>query len=348
MALRAGVPREDRNLIALTLRSADGIDAVVLEDGPTPQAAPGEVRVALKAAALNHRELWIVQGQYPGMRLPATLGADGAGIIDAVGEGVDPARVGEAVVLYPGLGWGEDDRYPAPSFGLLGMPGPGTIAESICVPAAHALPKPASLDFAAAAAVPLGALTAWRGLFTKGKLAAGEKLLVTGAGGGVASMAVSLGVAAGAEVFVTSGSDEGIQAAVALGAKGGINYREPRWGKPLAQMSGGIDVVFDGAPSGGYPNYGRALNMGARVAVYGSTGGANFDVGAPELFLKNVQIVGTNVGNPAEFAAMLRFVEQHGIRPVIDRTFPFAQAKEALEYLQSNHSFGKVVIEIGA
>lgn len=333
-------------MIALMLRSPDGIGAAALEDCPLPQPGPGEVRVALKAAALNHRELWIAKGQYPSMQLPATLGADGAGTIDAVGDGIDPARIGEAVVLYPGIGWGEDERYPAPTFGLLGMPGPGTIAQSICVSSAHALPKPEGLSFSAAAALPLGALTAWRGLFTKGKLAAGETLLVTGAGGGVATLAIALGVAAGARVFVTSGSGDTIEAVTALGAKGGVNYRDERWGKALAAMSGGIDVVFDGAPTGGYPDYGRALNMGARVVIYGSTGGAKFEVGAPELFLKNIQILGTNVGNLDEFSAMLAFVEQHRIVPVIDRVFPLASAKEALAYLESGHVFGKIVIEI--
>lgn len=330
----------------VTLRSTDGLDAVSLETVPDPSPGPGDIRVALRAASVNHRELWITKGQYPGMKLPATLGADGAGVVDRVGDGVDAKLIGREVVLYPGLDWGEDARSPAAAFGLLGMPGPGTLADYIIVPAASAVAKPAHLDFAAAAAVPLAALTAWRGLVTKGELKAGEKLLVTGVGGGVATFALLFGKAMGAEVFVTSGSDDTLGKALALGAKAGFNYKDEAWRKALPKASGGIDVVFDGAPGASYASYGRALAMGARVVVYGSTGGLSFPVNAPELFLKNIRIIGTNVGNLAEFQAMMEFVTEHKIAPVIDRGFTLDQAKEALAYLENGHSFGKVVVTI--
>jgi zinc-binding alcohol dehydrogenase/oxidoreductase len=330
----------------LSLTSITGMDGVSLADAPIPNPAAGEVRVALKASALNHRELFILQGQYPGMVLPTTLGADGAGTIDAVGEGVDAVFIGKDVVLYPAFNWGDDPALYAPDFGLLGMPGPGTIGEAICVPADLIADKPAHLDFAQAAAVPLAALTAWRGLTTKGAIKAGDRLLVTGAGGGVATFAILLGLAMGADVYVTSGSDETIAKAVALGAKAGFNYKSEGWNKALAKASGGIDLVLDGAPAGGYAGYGRALALGARVVIYGSTGGIGFPVNAPELFLKNVTIKGTNMGNPQEFREMIAFVSAQKLMPVIDRIFPLAEAKEALAYLQDGHSFGKVVITI--
>jgi NADPH:quinone reductase-like Zn-dependent oxidoreductase len=333
-------------MLALTLKSADGLEGIALEEVPTPAPGPGEVRVALRAASLNHRELWIMRGQYPGMSLPATLGADGAGVIDAVGQGVDPGRIGEAVLLYPGLNWGDDPRYPAAAFGLLGMPGPGTIAERIVVGAAAAIGKPAHLDFAAAAAIPLAALTAWRGLVTKAGIKSGDKVLITGIGGGVATLALKIARGFGAEVYVTSGANETLEHALALGAKAGLNYKEDGWGKALAKTGRGIDIVFDGAPGSAYPAYGRALAMGARVVVYGSTGGAGFQVNAPELFLKNIRIIGTNVGNPEEFKAMVAFIAEHKIAPVIDRAFPLAEAKVAIAYLANGHGFGKVVITI--
>ncbi len=328
----------------LGLQAADGLDAVSLNTVPNPLPGRGEVRVALRAAALNHRELWIMRGQYPGMALPATLGCDGAGVIDAVGEGGDAAMIGQEVVLYPGLRWGDDPLYPAADFGLLGMPGPGTLADAIVAPATSAIAKPPHLDFAAAAAVPLAALTAWRGLVTKAAIRPGEKLLVTGAGGGVATFAILLGVAMGAKVFVTSGNDATLARAQTLGASAGFNYNDEAWRKALPKATGGIDVVFDGAPGAGYASYGRALSMGARVVVYGSTGGMSFPVNAPELFLKNVQLIGTNVGNLAEFAAMIAFVAKHSIEPVIDRSFKLDEAKAALSYLENGHSFGKIVI----
>jgi len=330
----------------LTLNSAGGIEAVTLETTARAEPGPGEVRVALKAASLNHRELWIARGQYPGMRLPATLGCDGAGVIDATGPGVSTSLLGHEVVLYPGLNWGEDARYPAAEFGLLGMPGPGTLADTIIVPAASAIGKPAHLSFADGASVPLAALTAWRGLVTKAALQPGEKLLVTGIGGGVATFALQIALAIGAQVFVTSGSDETLEKAKALGATAGFNYKTEGWGKALAKASGGIDAVFDGAPASSYPSYGRALTMGARVVVYGSTAGMQFNVNAPELFLKNIRIIGTNVGNLEEFQATISFVEKHKIAPVIDRRFTLDTAKAALSYLEAGHSFGKVVVTI--
>jgi NADPH:quinone reductase-like Zn-dependent oxidoreductase len=330
----------------LGLEAAEGLRAVSLVEIGRPAAGAGEVRVALKAASLNHRELWITRGQYPGMVVPATLGCDGAGVVEAVGPGVDEALIGREVVLYPGLNWGGDLHYPAADFGLLGMPGPGTIGEAIVVPVESLVDKPAHLDFGAAAALPLGMLTAWRGLITKGGLKQGEKLLVTGIGGGVAMFALKIAVAMGVDVFVTSGSEATLERAKALGAKGGFNYRDDGWGKGLGKASGGIDVVFDAAPASGYPAYGRALTMGARVVVYGATGSTSFAVNAPELFLKNVQIIGTNVGNPPEFRAAMAFVAQHRITPVIDRVFGLADAKAALVYLEESHNFGKVVITI--
>ena len=331
---------------ALQLNAATGINAAQLGDVAEPTLGAGQVLVRLSAAALNHRELWITQGMYPGMQLPATLGCDGAGVIEAVGDGIDPSRIGEEIILYPGLEWGDDERFPQANFGLLGMPGPGTVAERIVVAAEGAVARPSHLNALSAAALPLGGLTAWRGLTVKGGIKAGDTVLVTGIGGGVATFALVFAVAMGARVFVTSGSDETIAHAVALGAEGGVNYKSERWGKALAAQAKGIDIVFDGAPAGGYAEYGRALAMGARVIVYGSTGGGSFPVNAPELFLKNVSVQGTNVGSPTDFAAMVAFVAEHGITPVIDRTFPFAEATAALQYLQTSHAFGKVVIDL--
>lgn len=329
---------------ALILRDIDVVPAI--EEVDDPIAGAGEAVVRIAAAALNHRELWIRKGQYPGMVLPATMGADGAGVVTAVGEGVDPGLIGQAVLLYPGLGWGNDPRFPAPDFGLLGMPGPGTIAEAIRVPAASVFAKPAHLDFAAAAALPLAGLTAWRGLMTKAGLKPGERLLVTGAGGGVAAQAVAFGVAMGAEVWVTSGSDETIAWARERGAAGGVNYRTEGWGKDLRKAAGPIDVVFDGAPAQAFKDYARSLAMGARIILYGSTGGPAFSLSAPDLFLKNLSVIGTNVGNAAEFGAMLDFVSRHRLVPAIEQTFTLDEAPAALAHLETGHALGKIVIAV--
>jgi zinc-binding alcohol dehydrogenase/oxidoreductase len=296
---------------ALVLEKADGLDCAAIGEVDTPQPAAGEVRVALRAAALNHRELWITRGLYPGMQLPTTMGADGAG-----------------------------------AFGCLGMPYAGTIADYICAPADSVVAKPAHLDMAAAAAVPLAGLTAWRALITKAQLKSGDNVLVTGIGGGVATWALTFAKAMGANVFVTSSSQEKIDWAAQMGASGGVNYKEEKWGKALGAMSGGIDVVIDGAPANSVTQYGRTLNMGARVVIYGSTGGMSFEMAATDLFLRHATLYGSAMGSLDDFKSMMAFVREKRLEPAIDQSFPFEQASEALQYLEREHSIGKVVITI--
>jgi len=181
-------------------------------------------------------------------------------------------------------------------------------------------------------------------LVTKARLRAGECVLITGIGGGVAASALQLAVALGARAFVTSSSAESLAKAQAMGAVGGFNYQDADWRKAVGKATGGIDVVFDGAPAGSYAQYARALNAGARVVIYGSTAGPQVTVNVPELFLKNIVLVGTNVGNLQEYRTMLAFVDEHRTRPVIDRLFGFDAAADALQYLDSEHRFGKVTI----
>ena len=203
------------------------------------------------------------------------------------------------------------------------------------------------MSFIEAAALPLAGLTAWRALFTKAMIEPGEKLLLTGVGGGVAGLALLFGHAAGAKVFVTSGSDEGLERAHHLGAVAGFDYRQDDWGKALADASGGIDVVVDGAPSAAFRAYSRCLATGARIVIYGSTGGLQFPVSAPDLFLRNLNLIGTNVGNPREFRDMVAFVEARELVPPIDSLFPIEESVEALRHLRDHHRYGKVVIAIG-
>lgn len=331
---------------AVVLTRADGPGSIELQDVPAPEPAPGQVRVALRAASLNYRELWISRGQYPGMKLPSGMGADGAGIIDAVGSGVDAANIGRDVLLYPGQGWGDKPGYPSQEFALYGMPLPGTLAQYICVPLENAVDKPASLTFEEAASLPTASLTAWRALHVKAKLSAGESVLITGIGGGVAVAACAFAVAMGGKVFVTSSSEEKIRRAVELGAVGGVVYTQDRWGKVLGKLAGGIDVVVDGAPANSLAQYVRCLNMGARVVLYGSTGGVDAQFSAPELFLRHATVLGTAMGSPADFREMVAFVDKHGVRPVIDQRFPLDQARAALLALESNHGMGKIVVSI--
>lgn len=331
---------------ALYLETAGGPESTRVAEVPTPTPGHGEVRVAIKAASINHRELFITHGQYPGMTLPSTMGCDGAGVIDMVGEGVSGAKVGDEVVLYPARNWGPNRHAPAADFGLLGMPFPGTIAEYVCVPADNLAPKPAWMSFEEAGAMPLTALTSWRALMFKGGLQAGETLLISGIGGGVATFGLAFAVAKGANVHVTGESDEVLDRAYQMGAKGGLLFTEPEWRKKIGKLTGGIDVVLDGAPSPSLPNYVRAINPGARIVIYGSTAGNEIKVNATDIFLKSASIVGSQVGDPQDFREMLAFAGEHKIKPVIERSFPLDQAREALLHLRDSHKFGKVVVTV--
>jgi len=329
---------------ALYLEAGDGPESTRVADVETPTPSAGEVRVAIKAASINHRELFITHGQYPGMTLPAILGCDGAGVIDMVGEGVTDAKVGDEVVLYPARNWGPNRHAPAADFGLLGMPFPGTLAEYVCVPVGNLAPKPAFMSFEEAGAMPLTALTSWRALMFKGKLQPGETLLISGIGGGVATFGLAFAVALGCTVYVTGESEDVLERAYQMGAKGGLLFTDPDWRKKVGKFTGGVDVVLDGAPSPSLPNYIRAINPGARIVIYGSTAGNEIKFNATDLFLKSASIVGSQVGDPQDFRDMLAFADKHKIKPVIEKTFPLDQAKEALLTLRDGHKFGKIVV----
>jgi len=192
---------------AIVLRELGGPERLVLEQVSDPEPGPGEAVVALRAAALNHRDAWIRKGLYAGITLPIILGSDGAGEVAAVGPGVDPAWLGRHVVINPSLGWGPDDRVQGPSYRILGLPDNGTYAERVKTPAENLFVKPAALSWEAAAAIPLGGLTAYRALVTRARIQPGETVLITGIGGGVATLALLIARRLGARVIVTSSSE---------------------------------------------------------------------------------------------------------------------------------------------
>jgi NADPH:quinone reductase-like Zn-dependent oxidoreductase len=333
---------------AVVLHETKGPRALCLEEVATPEPGPGEVRVALRAAALNHREVWITVAKYPGIRLPCILGADGAGLVDKLGAGVDAALRDREVVIYPARDWGEDSRFPSPAFRVLGMPDPGTFAQYICVPAEHALPKPVHLTWEQAAALPLAGLTAWRAAITQAAVKPGDNVLVTGIGGGVATFALKWAVAREARVFVTSGDPDKIERARRLGAAAGVSYRSEHWGRELTEVAGsGMDAIVDGTGGPGFAHCFNALNPGGRLVAYGATAG-NPPQGLDmvRLFFRQVQIRGSTMGTPDEFSAMLSFVEQHRIEPVIDRVFSLQDAIEAHLRMQAGNQMGKIILRV--
>lgn len=332
---------------AVLLDRLGGPDQLRISTVADPEPSAGQVRVRLHAAALNRRDVWITLGQYPSIRLPCILGSDGAGVIDQVGATVSTQDLGQEVMIYPAYDWGDNPRFPSPTFRVLGMPDPGTFADYLCVPASHVVAKPTHLSWEQAAAIPLAGLTAWRALMTQGAAQPGETVLITGIGGGVAGFALKWAVALGARAFVTSGSDAKLEEAKRMGAAGGVNYRADDWPKRLAALTGGVDVVVDGTGGPAFSGCFAVLRPGGRLVVYGATAGnppAGLEMA--KLFFRQAYIVGSTMGSPAEFAAMLRFVEAHRIEPVVDGVFALEEAVAAHQRLLAADQMGKIVLRL--
>jgi len=331
----------------LRLHEIGGPERLVLEDIDKPEPDRGEVRVALKAAALNRRDVWITVGAYPRIQLPAVCGSDGSGIIDAVGSGVDKRMVGCEVVIYPARDWGDDPRCGGEHFRVLGMPDQGTFAEFICVPQDSVVDKPGHLSWAEAAAIPLAGMTAWRAAVTHGEVRNGQKVLVTGIGGGCAGFAMMWALGHGGDVFVTSSSEEKIASACALGASAGFNYRAENWGRAVRDATGGIDLVIDSSGGDGIHEALDTLNPGGRYIFFGATqGNAAAGLNMAKLFFRQIRIQGTTMGRPAEFRAMVNYVRDQSIKPVIDAVFPFNEGILAHRKLLDSEQMGKIVLEI--
>ncbi|MDO8366263.1 MAG: zinc-binding dehydrogenase [Saprospiraceae bacterium] len=314
-----------------------------LAEVPAPTPSKNEAVVNIRAAALNHRDLFIAQGLYAGIRIPCILGSDGAGEWHS-----NSARTSaeKRVILYPALEWGENPAFQGKNFRVLGMPEDGTFAEHICIPKANIFPMPGHLRWEQAAALPLAGLTAWRTLFSRCQLKKGNRVLITGIGGGVALTALQLAVAAGAEVFVTSGSTEKVDRATRLGAKCGVNYREAAWDKKLKQEAGGFDVILDSAGGDGFALFPALCNPGARVGFYGGTLGKVNGLSLQPLFWKQISLFGSTMGSPGEFRAMLSFVQKHEIVPVVDSIFPLSEGAMAFEKMEKGEQFGKIVLRV--
>lgn len=314
---------------------------------PAPEAVPGHAVVQLKAAALNHRDVFIQQGLYPGLRLPATPGSDGAGVVTAVGRDGDAAWIGREVIINPALDWGPDPRAQGAAFRILGMPDAGTWAEQIVVPAANLAAKPAHLTWEQAAALPLAGLTAWRALFTRAQLQAGERVLVTGIGGGAALFALQFACAAGAEVWVTSSAPEKIARATSLGARGGVNYRDADWSEQLLRAAGGaFDVIVDSAGGDGFTKLIDCTKPGGRIAFFGATAGNPKLFEMRKCFFRQINVLGTTMGSPVDFAGMTALVSAAKLVPTVDRVFPLSEAEQALRHMAAAAQFGKIVLKI--
>jgi len=329
---------------AIVLEATDKPLAFKEVDKPT--LAPGEALVQIKAAALNRRDYWITIGKYAGIKYPTILGSDGAGIVAEVGSDADRHLIGQEVIINPGYGWGDDPNFQSDNFKILGLPDDGTLAEYVKVQAKYLHAKPSHLTWEQAAALPLAGVTVYRGLFTKGKLQKGQKVLVTGVGGGTGTTALQFAHAAGCQVFVTSGSGEKIERAKQLGAAAGVNYKAQDWAEQLQLLSGGFDVIIDSALGDGFAKLPDLCRPGGRMVVFGGTAGNFPPLNGRKIFWRQLQIIGTMMGDEDDFDAMVAFVNEHKIIPAVDEIYPLSNAAEAIAKMEKSTQFGKIVITV--
>ncbi|MGY6523100.1 MAG: zinc-binding dehydrogenase [Mongoliitalea sp.] len=315
-----------------------------IKDVPKPIIGSGEVLIAIKAGALNHRDEWCRQGLYPNLKDGVILGSDGAGVVTELGDGVDNSWLEKEVIINPSLNWGSDERVQVKDYKILGMPDNGTLAEFIKVKADRLHPKPTHMNWEEAAALPLGGLTAYRALLVQGRLQKGEKVLVTGFGGGVAQFAVQFALAAGAEVYVSSSSEEKRQKALELGVKAAFDYTDDAWVKEALKVSGGFDLIIDSAVGDTFNNLIKVANPGAKIVFYGATKGNPTGFDARKVFWNQLQIIGSTMGSDQDFESMLNFVNQYEIKPVIDQVFTLDEAMQAFDRMKAGNQMGKIVV----
>lgn len=331
------------------LTETNGIDSYTLGELETPQPGPGEVRVKLQAAALNHLDLWTALGAPAPKAMPHVTGADGSGRVDLLGEGVDGWSMGDEVVIDPCLPHGPPTE-GIPYGGKLGILGEhrwGTLAEYVIVPAGNVEPKPASLDWHAAAAYGLTTGTAYR-MLHRARLQPGEVLLVVGVGGGVSSAGLSLGLAIGADVYVTSTKPEKIERAIELGAKAGFDSAGEFSREIKAATGNGADVVLENVGPATWNQSMRSLASGGRLVTCGSTTGPKVEITVPALFFKHHEILGSTMFDHADFEAVTAMIAAGELPVHVDRVFPFEELPAALTRLDAGEQLGKIVIEIAS
>lgn len=340
---------------AVAIDGYGDVDVAQMRELSDPVPGPGEVLVRVRAAALNHLDLWTTSGSLGfDISFPFVLGADGAGEIAAVGDGVGDVKVGQRVLVNPALACRVCERCRAGQhpecvrFEMLGEHVDGTFADFVKVPAFNVFPLPDHLSFAEGAALGVTFMTAYRMLFTQGEIRPGEWVLITGIGGGLALSLLQLVRPVAGRVFVSSSSDEKLERARELGADVTINYRNEDVGRAVREATGkrGVDLILDSAGGPTLDASLRALVQGGRVVIAGATAGAKAEIDLRRLFWKQLRIIGSTMASDSDIAGMLRMVQGAQIRPLIDRTFPLERANEALRYLEKQEQFGKVVLEL--
>lgn len=332
---------------AYQVQNNAGIDALTLVELSEPQLNAGQVLIRVRAASLNYRDTAVIQGMYPGQKLPVIPLSDGAGDVVAIGEGVSRAKVGDRVAGIFFQTWiaGKLTREKIKS--ALGGALDGMLVEYVVLDQDGVILLPDHLSYEEGATLPCAAVTAWQALVHRGGLTAGETVLLLGTGG-VSLFALQFAKVLGAKVLITSSSDEKLARAKELGADETINYKAfPNWEEKVYELTQrqGVDQVIEVGGAGTLEKSLRSVGVGGRISLIGVLAGAG-DVNHTQILMKSIDVQGIYVGSREMFEAMNRAIALHQIKPVVDRVFPFIEAKEAYRHLQSGAHFGKIVIQI--
>jgi len=338
---------------AVVIKGHGDIDQVAIEEVDTPRPKTNEVLVNVKAAALNHLDLFVIQG-LPGLELtmPHILGADGSGVVTQVGEGVKNFRRGDAVMINPGIScdvcefceMGEQSL--CPKFGILGEHFPGTFAEYVAVPEKNLAYLPRTSSYEDAAAFTLAFLTAWRMLITKAAIKPSETILIHGIGGGVATACMQIALHASLRVIVTSSSIDKLERAKGYGSHYEINYNKEDIYQRIRHITGkrGVDIVVDSVGEKTWNNTIRCVRKGGRIVTCGATTGPGPIEDLSRIFWNQISIMGSTMGSRSDFRGVVRFHESKKVRPIIQKIYGFEDAQKALSDLKKQKQFGKLVL----
>jgi len=325
---------------------------VRLAEVETPEPGPGEVRIAVRAAAMNHLDLWVRRGLPFPIPMPHIGGSDIAGVVDAVGPGAGEIQTGTRVMVDPSLdydwydGVSSGPDLPPREFRIIGEHTQGGFAELCVVPAANLLEIPETVSFETAAAASLAGVTAWRALMVRGGLQAGERVLITGASGGVSTVAIQMARLAGAEVFAVTSGTGNMDRIRDLGAHFVYDREQVDWGTEIFKDTGkeGVDLALDSVGEAIWPSCLQALAVGGRLVTFGATTGAAGDTEIRLVFWKQLSILGSTMGSPRDYRNAMKLVFQGKVKPVIHSVLPLAEARRAHEMLEAGEVFGKVVL----
>ena len=332
-----------------------GLDQVKVEEVAEPKPGKNEVILDVKSAGLNHLDIWIRKGR-PGLVLsmPHILGCDAAGVVIDAGSDVTNVRIGDEIVLNPGLSCGSceycnrGEQSECLSFGIVGMSQPGTFARRVAVPARNVHPKPAFMNFDQAGTFALSCVTAWRMLFTKAQIKPGQTIIIHGIGGGVALCALQLAKLVGACVIVTSSSDKKLTGARQIGADHTINYKTANVADSVKDLTSGrgVDVVIDTVGAATWPVDLTVARRGGKIILCGVTTGAKAETDLRALYWNQLTIMGSTMGSNEDFRQMLEAVTAAELNPVIDSVEPLENVRKAMERMETGQQLGKIVLRV--